>query len=217
MRAIFNLALVLAAAVFATAQEPEGGYAQLRFVNATGMEGAVLVSLDGQKLNSRGYTSGQATGHMNVLPKNYQILLKHETLGERELNLELRPGEMRAVIALAKVEPAKKEGEPPEITLDHHLLEYTVLEKGSPSSLLVLQTTPLPSLELSVAGKSCTAERLKPASMVVTGDMGQFPVVQFQERRVCSLSYHEPADGALILYADAKGNLQHIFFKNHVR
>ncbi|HCN75967.1 MAG TPA: hypothetical protein DIT13_02085 [Verrucomicrobiales bacterium] len=215
MRAIFKLALILAAA--ASAQEPEGGYARLRFVNATGMEGAVLVSLDGQKLNSRGYTSGQATGHMDVLPKNYQIELKHDTLGESRLNLELRPGEMRAVIVLAKIGETKKEGEPPEITLDHHLLEYTVLEKGSPSSLLVLQTTPLPSLEISVAGKSCTAERFKPASMVVTGDMGQFPVVHFQQRRVCSLSFHEPADAALILYADAKGTLQHIFFKNHVR
>lgn len=220
MRAIFNIAfltLMLAPALAAQTTVEPPSLARLRFVNATGMPGAVQVALNGARLNSRGYTTGQATGHLDVEPKTTQVLLKHDELGENQLTLNLSPGETKAIIALAKIAPPKKEGEKPDITLIHHVLDFATTDEGQESSLTVLQTTPLPSLELDIAGKSCTAERMKPSSLPVTGSMGKFPIVQFQQKRVCSLSYHEPADAALILYADASGNLQHIFFKNDIR
>ena len=226
MRGLFNLAvsaLVLLCSVGVLAQEPSVAKGYLRFVNATGYEGMLHVKLDGVEISAAGYSSGLATGAVGFLPKECQIEMRHDTLGEVKVTLSLKPGLVSTVIALPLVEEEKKPKagqavapvEKPKVELTHFVLDSAPFKAGSAPTLTVLQSTPMKAMELRVGKQALTLEPLKAGTVPLQG-MGEFPVVMLAGKKVASMNMTDPADHVVVLFSTDKGLVQNVTFSNLV-
>lgn len=216
MRAHFSLWIAASLLNTALAQDLSGPPGFIRFVNATGFDQPVFFKLNNEQINPDGYRSGQATGAIGFTTASYSLELEHATLGKDRVQIQLRPGELKTVIALPKTEKAK-DGEEPKITLTQYVLDSTPSAPGRDPSLTLLQITPLDTLDLTVAGTAFALKRLKPDSMSVTKQMGEFPAVEFQSKKVCTLNYHDPQDQVVVFFTDGRGALRHVSFNNNIQ
>lgn len=226
MRGLFNLA-IWSIVVFGmsdlAAQEPKAALGYLRFVNATGYEGMLFVKLDGVEISPMGYPSGLATGAVGFVPKDCQIEMRHEVLGEVKVSVTLRPGLVSTVIALPLVEEEKKAkpGQPavpvekPKVELTHYVLESPPFKSGAAPTLTLLQSTPVKLMELVVGKQAVAIEPLKPGTVTLKG-MGDFPEILLAGKRVAMMNMTDPADQVVVLFVTDKGAVQNVTFSNLV-
>lgn len=219
MRALYNLTiwLTLFSAMSVPAQEPTPNMAlgYLRFVNATGFEGLLKVSLDGVDINPKGYVTGQATGAVGLIPKACQIEMKHDTLGELKISIILKPGMVSAVVALPLVEKEPKPGEKPKVELIHQVIESPPAAKGRAPTVTILQTTPMETMDLKVGSQSCAAARMKPETVTLTG-FAEFTPVTLGDKKLATLNFTDPTDQVLVLFTNEQGLVKQVSFNNQV-
>jgi hypothetical protein len=222
MRALFKLAFtwclgwMVLGPVVLSGQEAVGGLAYLRFVNATGMPGKLFVKLDGEDINPEGYADGFATGAVGFPAKICQVEFQHDGLGKLKVPVEIKAGEVTAVVALPVTEEAKKEGEPPEITLGHQVVASKKHQKGQPATITVVQSSPAELLNFTVGGVAVAVEKLKPVVAPMSRGMGDFVEVKLGEKTLATLNCMEPTDHVLFFFTDQKGVLKNVGFRNTV-
>lgn len=213
---------LLAAAVVSQAQEEApAGLGYVRFVNATGQAGRLMVKLNGSEADPSGYGDGEATGSLGLPPQTYQIELKHEGLGEGKLPVALKAGEVTTVIALSTAaakeggEKGAKAGEEAKLEMGWHV-DQSPVSPAEPEEpvLKLLQFTPSEELAMSVSGKSCPVPRGKAAAVRITTELGAFPEVELAGRTVCLLNFKIPADQMVVFYTGEGGVLKHAQLRN---
>ncbi len=192
---------------------PNEALGYIRFVNATGHDGKLRVTFDGIDVNPVGYTTGQATGAVGFPPKSALIGFRHDTLGETQVTVTLKPGTVTAVLALPLIEKDPKPGQEPKIELTHHIVESPASSRGRAPVLTILQTTALETMELKVAGQTCAVGRLKPESLTLA-NVGEFAAVSLGGQNVATLNFTDPADQVLVLFTNDKGVLKQVSFSN---
>jgi hypothetical protein len=195
--------------------KPDHLLGYLRFVNATGFEGRLHVTLDGLEVNPAGYVTGQATGAVGFTPGPCRIAIRHETLGELKVSLELKAAVITTVVMLPLVEKEPKAGEAPNVELLHHVLESSVSAKGRAPTLTILQTTPEETMELKVGNQTWVAKRMKPDSIMLNG-VGEFASVTVGGKSLATLNFTDPADQVLVIFINEKGVAQQVSFSNDV-
>ena len=231
----FILLALLVAIGPLTAQQPEApnpdnketnystlGY--LRFVNATGYEGKLQVTLDGEDINPGGYADSTATGSVGFPPKTCQIEMRHDTLGEFKLSVTLKPGEVASVIALPVIRPAKKEvanspdaaTEPPKVELGGQTLFSPGYVRGGAISVTVLQATVAEKLEVKIGSLPLTCPKLEPATVGLGKGIGESVPVSIGEQKLLTLNFVDPSDRIVILFPDKEGVLKNITLNNEV-
>lgn len=210
-RASFSAAcLFLLFALSSQAQEAEP--ASLRFVNATGVNTPLLVRVNGEPLQARGYRSGQATGRLELAAGPCRIELSQAQLGHAILLLELQPGDARTVVAL--IEPARSTAtprQPPKLTI--HVLVQPAPAPSPQRRLQVLQVTPLAQLDLRLAGREIRCRRLRVESVGVNHPQ---PMLEHAGQPLGRLPFDEAGAGTLILFSDGEGRLRQLFFLDPV-
>jgi hypothetical protein len=203
------------------------GLGFIRFVNATGAPGKLMVLINGMEADPAGYGDGEATGSLGLPPTSYKVELKHGALGEEKVPVEVKMGEVTTVIALAvpkgdDKEPAKgqakdKETEKPN-ELGHHLHFAPVSAPGAESSTLtLLQFTPSKELAMSVSGVPCPTRKGEPATVAITKAIGAFPEVHLAGSVVCLLNFKFPADQLVVFFTGEGGVLKHAQLRNDVQ
>jgi hypothetical protein len=185
-----------------------GGLAYLRFVNATGLPGKLFVTLDGEDINPEGYSDGFATGAVGFPAKICQVEFKHDGLGKVKVPVEIKAGEVTAVVALPIAEESKKEGEPPEIKLGHQVVASKKHQNGQPSTITVVQSSPAELLNFTVGGVPVVAP--------LNRGMGDFVAVKLGEKTLTTVNCTDPTDHVLFFFTDQKGVLKNVAFHNTV-
>jgi hypothetical protein len=222
MRALFKLAFtwclgwMVLGPVVLSGQEGVGGLAYLRFVNATGLPGKLFVTLDGEDINPEGYSDGFATGAVGFPAKICQVEFKHDGLGKVKVPVEIKAGEVTAVVALPIAEESKKEGEPPEIKLGHQVVASKKHQNGQPSTITVVQSSPAELLNFTVGGVPVAAAKLKPVVAPLNRGMGDFVAVKLGEKTLTTVNCTDPTDHVLFFFTDQKGVLKNVAFHNTV-
>ena len=210
------MALLWAAGLQAQEPEPDAALGYLRFVNATGYDGVLKVSLDGVDINPKGYVAGQATGAVGLPPKTCQIEMKHDILGELKTSVILKPGMVSAVVALPLVEKEPKPGEKPKVELTSQVIESPPSTRGRPPTVTILQTTPMETMELKVGSLSCAAARMKPETVTLTG-FAEFTPVTLGDKKLATLNFTDPADQVLVFFTNEQGLVKQVSFNNQVK
>lgn len=220
MHAIFKatMALMLASQLgcLTSFGQEEAGLAYLRFANVTGHPGKLFVKLDGMDINPDGYVDGQSTGAVGFPAKSCQIELKHETLGDQRLAVDIKLGEVTTVVALPLVEEKKKEDEEPKVTLTHQVIEAKKHKQGQPSTITLVQSSPAATLDFTVGGKPLAAEKLKPITTPLTQGMGDFVAIKLGDKTLTTLNCTDPTDHVLLFFTDKSGVLKNVSFHNSV-
>ncbi len=222
MRALFKLAFtwclgwMVLGPVALRGQEGVGGLAYLRFVNATGLPGKLFVKLDGEDINPEGYADGYATGAVGFQAKICQVELQHDGLGKLKVPVEIKGGEVTAVVALPITKESKKEGEPTEITLGHQVVASKKHRKGQPATITLVQSSPAELLNFMVGGVSIVAEKLKPVVAPLSRGNGEFVEVKLGEKMLTTVNCVEPTGHVLFFFTDQKGVLRNVWFHNMV-
>jgi hypothetical protein len=196
----------------------------LRFVNATGYEGVVKVTLDGEDINPAGYETGVATGSVGFPPKTCQIEMSHETLGEVKLTATLKPGEVTSVIALPVItERTKKPGasaaekeEEPKIELGAEVITNVGYVRGKEVSVTVLQATVAEELVVTVGNVPVTCEKLKPATVSLGQGVGEVVPVSVAGKALLTLNFVDRSDRVVILYPNKDGVVKNVTLSNEV-
>lgn len=192
----------------------------LRFVNATGHEGSLRVTLDGEDINPQGYADGIATGSVGFPPKNCQIELRHDTLGKVNLPVTLKPGEVASVIALAlpaaTPEGSRNDTEPPKLELSAHVISSPGYIRGNAVSVTVLQATLAEKLDLTIGNVPLACVKLEPAAVGIAPSMGEVVPVSLGDKKLLSLSFVDRSDRVLILFTNQQGVLKNITLDNEV-
>lgn len=226
MRGLCSVLMLAGTMVIASLQGQEVSAAKgyLRFVNATGYDGVLMVKLDGVEISPTGYPSGLATGAVGFPPKECAIEMKHEVLGEVKAMVNVKAGLVSTVIALPLVEEEKKPKpgqsapaapEKPKVELTHYVLESNPFTTGSAPTLTVLQSTPVKAMELMIGKQALTLEPLK-AGVVSLQGAGDFPTVMLAGKNVAMLNLTDPADQVVVLFVSEKGAVQQVSFSNRV-
>ena len=184
----------------------EVGKGFLQFVNATGYEGAVILSLDQQVLSSRGYLSGRSTGSLALLEGFKKIKGTLTGVGDGELALPVRANHLHLLVA--RVEMEEKKGKPPVPKLVLQSFDFPPQTKERPSSILMLQLTNVPLLELLFGGSAQSLSYGKPRIIEVSENMGAFPRLVFRNTMLESFNFREPAQRAVVLFTDKNGGLR---------
>ncbi len=195
----------------------------LRFVNATGHDGKLHVTLDGEDINPDGYADGFATGSVGFIPKTCQIEMRHDTLGEAKLSVTLKPGEVASVIALPVIRskdnkgPAKGDkAETPKIELGSHVISSPGYVRGGEVTVTVLQATVAEKLEVKIGSLPLTCPKLDPATVSLGKGMGEVVPVSLGEQKLLSLNFVDPSDRVVILFTNKDGVLKNITLNNEV-
>jgi hypothetical protein len=226
MREIFNC-VVLAAAVLLTGPcvggtLPTESLGHIRFVNATGFEGKLFVTADGQEVNPDGYGDGYATGTAGFLPATMNLNLRHETLGEKQVSVTLTPGKIFAVVAVSEVDkkpPAatvgKATAEKPKAKLGYTIVESPIYRRGEPTNLTVVQATPMEKMPLRMGMEMFELEPVK-ARVIPLPTGVQFPTILFGDKEVLRLDMTEGADRVVVFFTSEAGVLRNVNFHNEV-
>jgi hypothetical protein len=196
----------------------------LRFVNATGHEGVVKVTLDGEDINPAGYETGVATGSVGFPPRTCQIEMRHETLGEVKLSATLKPGEVTSVIALPVITEAKKKPsetsaakpEEPKIELGAEVITNAGYVRGKEVSVTVLQATVAEELVVTVGSVPVTCEKLKPATVSLGQGVGEVVPVSVAGKPLLTLNFVDRSDRVVILYPNKDGVVKNVTLNNEV-
>lgn len=190
------------------AQEPRP--AALRFVNATGIKDPLLIVVNGDKLQSRGYSSGSATGPLDLPATPCRIELSHPQLGRHSFTLDLQGGVGHTVVAHAVAAPGNGV-HPLKYRLDHLVLNHSPSESPGRSRLQLLQTTMQAHLELRLAGHPLRLARLRTESLELPSATSEMDLYH-GDLLIGRLPFSEPGNGTLILFTDTAGHLHHVFF-----
>jgi hypothetical protein len=197
----------------------------LRFVNATGYEGVVKVTLDGEDINPAGYETGVATGSVGFPPKTCQIEMRHETLGEVKLSATLKPGEVTSIIALPMIQEVKpKPGESkdptkkptPKIELAAEVIANPGYVRGKEVSVTVLQATVAEELAVTVGRVPVTCAKLKPTTVSLGNSVGEFVPITLGGKTLLTLNFVDRSDRVVILYPNKQGVVQNLTLSNEV-
>lgn len=198
------LLLLLAQPTQAQEAEP----ASLRFVNVTGVDASLLVRVNGEPLQDRGYRSGEATGRLELSAGPCRIELSLPQHGHAILLLELQPGDARTVVALC--EPSRTpSGRQQAVQLTSHVLVKPRPGTSPQRRLQVLQVTPLEQIDLRLAGREIRCHRRRVESFSI--DHPQ-PLLEHAGQPLGRLPFEEAGDATLILFTDAAGHLRRVFF-----
>ncbi len=193
-----------------TVSAQEAPPAALRFVNATGIEEPLLIVVNGDRLQSRGYSSGSATGRLHLPATPCRIELSHTELGRHNFTLDLQAGVEHIVVAHTVAETGNGV-HPLKFRLEHQVLNPSPGESTGKSRLQLLQTTMQAHLELRLAGTPLRLARLRPETLELPSTNSEIGVYH-GDLLLGRLPFSEPGHGTVILFTDTAGHLHHVFF-----
>jgi len=182
------------------------GKGHIQFVNATGREGDLLYSVNGEVLSRKGYSSGRSSGPIRVRERPLKIAASLSPFKEAELQFGVKSDHLHLIIA--RIELEEKKDKPPVEKLVLDLLEFPPGKATSPSVLLVIQMTNVPVLNVTFGGLSLALNHSEPEVISVTNSMGLFPSFVFRNTTLETFNYHEADRKAVVLFTDKAGGLR---------
>ena len=213
MKTIFKtLAALIGFSTVAFSQEaPQIGF--IRIVNAISPgSGNASFLIDKKDLFKDGYNIGQTSGGYGVKSGSKNVEVRKEGVEPGTTKVELAVGETMTIIAFAERLPAKDPNDPPKWAVKLlKLKQQDVAEKGFGLSLVsVCKSDEMPvTLVLMSSGKQQTAYAKRLAIQKV--DIGRLRgevLVKRAETLLCTVSPDSPGNYVVILYEDAKGQVE---------
>ena len=192
------LFLLLANSIFA--QQNSVGY--VRFVNAIGEKGKMVLRMNGEPVNTKGYAGGDYTGGVGLKTGKYEFTFEHPA-AEEDLDLDVKIVDGVTTTYVAYLKP-KKDKDGKLVAQEIAIEELEPMEPGGASvtAFSVCGERKLLPLELVTEGASKPVGiRLKPftARKLSLNKGGDFAVA-YKKKVVASMTMAEPGNFAVVLF-----------------
>jgi hypothetical protein len=182
------------------------GKGHVQFVNATGRDGGLVFSVNGEPLSRRGYVSGQASGPMEVGDLPLKVVASLSAFEDAEVQFVVKPDHLHLIVA--KIELEEKKDKPPTEKLAISLFEIPPGKTTSTSTLLAIQMTNVPQLNIGFGGQDLTLNNGDSKIIDVNNSAGFFPGIVFRHTLLGTLNYREPNQKAVVLFTDKAGGIR---------
>lgn len=219
MKTIFSTLLLLAVTLHpSTAQEnpesPPTGF--IRLVNGvSGGEGNVKLEIDGEDMRRQGYKLGDATGGIALRPGGRKVTIKKVGVKEGSTTIELEKDQTVTVIPYAEKIPATDQ-EPAHLAIRILRLKQRLVEKGRTATFVSVSA--MPELKAELQGDdgkwaSVFVKRLAIGEAPLTYSLGYAPT-KVNGKLIKPIPIGGPGNYVVVLYDDAEGNVQSIYFRD---